>query len=171
MKLTQFQTPLAERAIGAAAAAVFLAGIISAGIVESGGVPGVPALAAPANVGATNSSHFFQTADHVTLPTASSATVGKRVRNLGPQITARDAAPAAPGGTTVSQPPSSSPGSTAPRPNPPGGDVPDSTDPTPSVGVAVGPIAVGASPEGVGGSVGATSVGDPSAAPDQTGGV
>jgi hypothetical protein len=49
--------------------------------------------------------------------------------------------------------------------------VPASSDPTPSVGVAVGPISVGGSPDGVGGDIGGTPVGDPAAAPEQSDGV
>jgi hypothetical protein len=49
--------------------------------------------------------------------------------------------------------------------------VPASTDPTPSVGVAVGPVSLGASPDGAGGDLGGTPVGDPASAPDQSGGV
>src|SRR3954469_9315180 len=111
MKLTQFQTPLAERAIGAAAAAVFLAGIISAGIVESGGVPGVPALAAPASAGGTGGSRgsrAFETVEHVKVPTSSSTYAGKRVRNLGPKDTARGAAPTTSNSSVVLAPSSPS---------------------------------------------------------------
>jgi hypothetical protein len=51
--------------------------------------------------------------------------------------------------------------------------VPSGSDPTPtpSVGVAVGPISLGASPDGAGGDIGGTPVGDPASAPDQSGGV
>jgi hypothetical protein len=156
MKLTKFQTPLAERAVGAAAAAVLLAGVVSAGLVDTEGGPGVPALSAPAATDVLQSSGVGRTGD-VVLPPPPPLKGGKRIASLASRGSKGD-------GVTLDR--ASSPAS-VPTPETP---VPEGSTSTPSVGVAVGPIAIGASPDGVGGTIVDTPVGDPSAAPDQSGG-
>jgi hypothetical protein len=172
MNLSMFQTPLAQRAVGAATAAVFLAGIVSAGLVDSEGGPMGPVLAAPSS--AATAKIDRGSVGQVPLPPASAPNRTTRIGTSVGRIAARGGGTTtADGGAGSSTSPPGSPRSSPSAPpgsNPPA-PVPSGSHPTPSVGVAVGPISLGASPGGVGGDIGGTPVGDPAAAPDQSGGV
>jgi len=180
MNYPRLQTPLAERAIGAAAAAVFLAGIVSAGLVESDSGPGGPSLAAPASAAAP-ANRAVSPVGQLTLPPVYSPTGGLRTGTSGGTTskagTGTNTARGGSGATldrsvglTPLSPSRMDSGSTSPSP-PPTDPPATAQDPTPSLGVAVGPVAVGASPAGAGADVAGTTAGDQTSVPTSSDGV
>lgn len=157
--------PWAERAIGAAAAAVFLAGIVSAGIVESQSGPDGPMLAAPAAAAAPSGGGAVRSVDHVLLPPAGTSTGTQSTGHGGGTKTTGAASGgglARSVGSIASHPSSTVPGSNPTPPSPPpttdppaahGQDSPPvvttlPTVPLPDDGVTVGPVTVDTSPSG-----------------------
>jgi len=150
----------ADRAIGAAAAAVFVAGIVSAGLVDSGG-PAAPTLAAPA-AAAPSGGNAVRSVDQIFLPPATSsngtqgnshaggtkAAVGGSIGDVARSV---GSAPVPPGSTP---PGSNPPPATPPTADPPAAHGPDAppvvpalpTLPVPGDGVTVGPVTVDATP-------------------------
>src|SRR5258706_7209594 len=66
MKLSP--APLSERAVGLAAAAVFVAGVLSAGLLDSGTGSDAPSLAAPASVSLPTGDGTGRSIDQLSLP-------------------------------------------------------------------------------------------------------
>lgn len=165
--------PWAERAVGAAAAAVFLAGVVSTGLVDSEDPTAAPDLAAPAAAGTTTSrTATTELVDSVSLPPVIGPSRGERAANRhGGTVSGLASAPELDrAGTTPATTPAGTPAATdtgSGSPDP----VEAQSSPTPSVGVAVGPVAVGASTAGAGASVAGTPVGDQSSVPDPSSGV
>jgi hypothetical protein len=165
----QWIPPWAERAVGAAAAAVFLAGIVSAGLVDSSDGTDAPDVAAPGGPLPSTAA-----AEPITQPVsqitslAAPLSVRRGERSAG---SVRGASSTLAPVVTPPSSPSTDPSTPTPPTDAPGPELAQTDPAAPSVGVAVGPIAVGASTAGVGASVGDTSIGDTSAAPQSNGGV
>ena len=160
--------PWADRAIGAAAAAVFLAGVVRAGLVDSEGGPAGPSLAAPA-AAASSSKGAVRSTNEVLLPSFSSSSGVQRftrvtTRNGGNSVSgdlARVAGPVPPASpsnsaapTSDTTPPASEGPANAPGlpglppglPVPTVPSLPAAPPPIPEEGVTVGPVTADASP-------------------------
>lgn len=147
--------PWSERAIGAAAAAVFLAGIVGAGFVDSQSGPDGPTLAAPAAIAASSGQSSVGSSAQVPPPattssgaprngtratTASSGELGRSIA-LAPQTGPREQ-PRPP----VTPPAAHSPGTPPVAPTVPNLPSPPSL-PIPADGVTVGPVTVVTTPD------------------------